>query len=103
MIDYEYYHDQYRHAPRNSASYQKELLEYNSTVLASAFSAWPGSIRRSFTTTYIDGSTVLGSHERPYSVKGQFPKGKGRRKPSAPCEKKIVNKHLFHNLTMIFI
>lgn len=95
MLDYEYYYDQYRRIPRNSGNIQNELLEYNSTASASAFKAWSNSIKRTMTTTYIDGSTLSGLHERPYSVKDSFPKGKGRRKPSIPCEKKIVNKYLF--------
>jgi hypothetical protein len=92
MIDYEYYHDQYRRVPKNPSNIRKELLEYNSTISATAFNAWSNSIKRRMTTTYIDGSTLLSGHERPYTAKDLFPKGKGRRKSLVPCEKKIVNK-----------
>jgi hypothetical protein len=94
MIDYDYYYDQYRRAPRNSATPHRDLVDYHSTVSVSTY-LWPGIIKRPVTTSYIDGSSLLGLNERPYSMNGLFPKGKGLRKPSTPCEKKIVRNSLY--------
>lgn len=91
MADYEFYYEQYRRAPRNSISNQKDLLDFNSTISISTYNIWSMAPKRPLTTTYIDGSALLGLHDRPYSAKGSFPKGKSRRKPCIPCEKKIVN------------
>jgi hypothetical protein len=89
MIDYDYYYNQYRRVPKNSAATQRDLIDYHSTVTVSSY-LWPGIIKRPITTSYIDASKLLGLNERPYSMNGLFPKGKGRPKPSIPCEKKIV-------------
>ena len=94
MIDYEYYYDQYRRMPRSSIANQKDLLDFNSTASNSTYSFWPGTKNRPLSTTYIDGSTLLGSEKRPSSMKDSFPKGKGRRKPTIPSEKKTVSYHL---------
>ncbi len=94
MIDYEYYYEQYRRVPRNSVNTQRDLLDYHSTVFPSTCTVWPASIKRSVTTAYIDGRKLLDLHESPYGMNGSFPKGKSRRKPFTPCEKKIVNKYL---------
>ena len=91
MIDYDYYYDQYRRVPRNSATTQKDLTDYHSTATISTHNMCSGSAKRPVTTSYIDASSMLGLHECPYSVKGLFPKGKNPRKPSATCEKKIVS------------
>jgi hypothetical protein len=103
MFDYEYYYDQYRRVPKTSASAHKDLLDYQSAVSLSGYNVWHGSIKRPVTTTYIDGSTLLGPHECPYHMKGLFPKGKGRRKPSLQCEKKIVNRYSTFNHYINFI
>jgi hypothetical protein len=95
MFDYEYYYDQYRRVPRNSATVYRDLLDYQSAAAVSSYNAWSGSLKRPVTTTYIDGSTLLGLHEHPYSLKGSFPKGRGRKKSSIPREKKIVNISIF--------
>jgi len=94
MIDYEYYYEQYRRVPRNSVNTQRDLLDYHSTVFPSTCTVWPASIKQSLTTAYIDGRKLLDLHESPYGMNGSFPKGKSRRKPFIPCEKKIVNKYL---------
>jgi hypothetical protein len=91
MVDYEYYYDQYRRIPQNSASAQRSLLEYNSTVSTCTYNVWSGTLKQPCRISHIDGSTLLGLHERPYSMKGFFPKGKGLRKRSTSYEKKIVN------------
>ncbi|CAF0803573.1 unnamed protein product [Rotaria sordida] len=98
MNEYEYYYDQYRRLPRNSLAIQRDLADYHSTVCASTYNFWSGIEKRPVTTTYIDGSSLLGLHERPYSMKGLFPKGKSRRKPSVPCEKKINTGDIFMSL-----
>ncbi len=94
MIDYDYYYNQYRRVPRNSTTTHKDLIDYHSTATVSTYNILSGSIKRPVTTNYIDGSTLLGLNERPYSVKGLFPKGKGLRKPCTTCEKKIVNRYI---------
>lgn len=94
-MDYDYYYDQYHRGQRQTSAAYKDLCDYHSTVSFAGYTFCPESIKRPITTTYIDGSTLLGLHERPYSVKDSFPKGKGRRKPSAPCEKKMVNSYIY--------
>jgi hypothetical protein len=91
MIDYDYYYEQYRHVPRNSTTVYKDLADFQSTASSSAYNLWSGQIKRTMTTTYIDGSRLEGINPRPYSMKGSFPKGKGRQKSAIPSEKKIVN------------
>ena len=96
MFDYEYYYEQYRRGPRISAGAQRDLLDYNSTASNSSYQIWTGTKRRPLTTTYIDGSALSGLDKRPSTVKDSFPKGKGRRKPTIPSEKKIVSEHFHH-------
>ena len=98
MIDYEYYFDQYRRVPRNSATTNRDLLEFQSTATYSSYASWARSSRRPLTTTYIDGSTFFGIDHRPMTTKGLFPKGKGRRKPSATSEKRLVRNVLLRIL-----
>lgn len=93
MLDYEYYYEQYRRAPRNSTTVQKDLLDYNSTASNSSYQLWAGTKRRPLTTTYIDGSAFFGLDKHPPNNKDSFPKGKGRRKPTFSCEKKIVGQY----------
>jgi len=94
MIDYEYYYDQYRRAPKISVNQNKDLVDYHSIVSTTNFNVWSGSIKRPMTTSCIDGIRLLGLNERPTcSTNGSFPKGKGRRKPLITAEKKIV-KHV---------
>jgi len=95
MIDYDYYYDQYRRVPRNSATMHRDLLDYHSTGTVPTYNVFSGTIKRPVTTNYIDGSTLLGLNERPYSVKGLFPKGKGLRKPSTSFGRKIVNRYIY--------
>ena len=93
MTEYEYYYDQYRRMPRRPNTPQRDLLDYHSTISASTYNVWPATMRRPLTTTYIDGSILLGLGlgERPCSTKGSFPKGKSRRKPVVQYEKKVVS------------
>lgn len=93
MADYEFFYEQYRRAARSPATPQKELIDYHSTISASTYNAWSGTMKQPVRTTYIDGSALLGLNECPYSMKGLFPKGKSRRKPSTPCERKVVSIH----------
>ncbi|CAF0735566.1 unnamed protein product [Adineta steineri] len=89
MIDYEYYYEQYRRQPTNSTTTQKDLIEYHSTVSTSTNNTWSKITKQPITTTYIDGSKLLNFHGNSYNVNGLFPKGKYRRKPTIPYEKKI--------------
>jgi hypothetical protein len=91
MTEYDYYYDQYRRVPKNSATTHRDLIDYHSTGTLSSYNIWAKSVKRPVTTSFIDGSSMLGLHERPYNVKDLFPKGKNRRKPFTPCEKKIVS------------
>ena len=91
MFDYDYYYEQYRRGSRAAAAAQKDLLDYNSTASNSSYQLWSRTKRRPLTTTYIDGSSFFGQDKRPPSMKDSFPKGKGRRKPTIPCEKKVVS------------
>ena len=98
MIDYEYYYEQYRRVPRNSATTNRDLLDFQSTITLSSFNTWSRSTKRPMTTTYIDGSALMGLRQCPSNIKGLFPKGKGRRKSSVSSEKRrvgvsSVNKH----------
>ncbi|CAF3134025.1 unnamed protein product [Rotaria sp. Silwood2] len=98
MTEYEYYYDQYRRMPRHPSAIQRDLVDYHSTISTATYNMWSTTDKRPITTTYIDGSTLLGLHERQYSMKGLFPKGKSRRKPSVPCEKKINTGDAFMSL-----
>ena len=93
MNEYGYYYEQYRNAPRNSATTQKDLADYHSTASTSTYNIWTGATctKQLVTATCIDGNKLLGLRERPCSIKDSFPKGKSRRKSSIPCEKKIVS------------
>ena len=104
MIDYEYYHEQYRCVPRNSVSIEeRDLVDYHSTLFSSSHNIWSVPTKRPVTTTYIDGSTLLDLHKSPYSMNGLFPKGKCRRKPFIPCEKKTVSIYLKFTHHIMFI
>jgi hypothetical protein len=89
--EYSFYYEPYRRVPMNSATTQRQFVDYSSVDTLSTHSIWPRPLKRSITTTYIDGTTMLGHHERPYSIKDSFPKGKDRRKPIISSEKKKVN------------
>ena len=91
MIDYEYYYEQYRRVPRNSATTNRDLLDFQSTVTLSSYNTWLRSAKRPMTTTYIDGSRLSGLRECPSNTKGLFPKGKGRRKSSVSFGKRTVS------------
>jgi hypothetical protein len=84
------YYEPYRRVPVNSATTQKDLTECDSSVTFSTYSNWPQMLKRTMTTTYIDGTAMLGHYNRPCSMKDSFPKGKGRRKPVSVSEKKMV-------------
>ena len=83
-------HEPYRRVPMNSATTQLEWTEYNSIGTFSANSNWSKSRNPPMTTTYIDGTTMLGQYDRPYSIKDSFPKGKARQKPPHSSEKKVL-------------
>lgn len=91
MVDYEFFFEQYRRVPRNSATTQRDLIEFQSTTTLPTYSTWPRYLRRPLSTTYIDGSTLNGLEQRPSSSKGCFPKSKSIRKASASMEKRPVN------------
>lgn len=91
MIDYEFYFDQYRPVPRNSATTNRDLLDFQSTATYSSYSSWNRTSRRPLTTKYIDGSTFFGGDEQQANIKGLFPRSKGRRKSSANIQKRSVN------------
>ena len=87
--EYDFYYEPYKRVPMNSATTEKNFTESSATF--STYSAWPRSIKRTMTTTYIDATKMLGYSDRPCSMRDSFPKGKNRRKPSHSFEKKMVN------------
>ncbi len=87
--EYNFYYEPYHRVPMNSATTQKDSTECNSMGTYSTSSAWSRSKKRVMTTTYIDGTTVLGQNDSPCSMKDLFPKGKGRQRPLYSSEKKV--------------
>lgn len=87
----DFYEKPYRRVPVNSATTQREYIDHNSTVTVSTYNMWPGPLKRTLTTTYIDGATVLSESDRSLSMKDLFPKGKNRHKSVPPTsEKRMV-------------
>ncbi|CAF1421350.1 unnamed protein product [Rotaria magnacalcarata] len=101
MADYEYYYEQYRRATRSPATPQRDLVDFHSTISSSTYNIWSGVMKRPITTTYIDGNALLGLTERPHTVKGSFPKGKSRRKPTVAIEKKVNTGDTFISLVPV--
>ena len=86
----DFYEVPFRRVPANSATTQKELIDYSSIVTFSTYNIWSKPLKRTMTTTYIDGARILGNHDCSYDMRDIFPKGKNRPKPLKSAEKKVV-------------
>lgn len=101
MVEYDFYFDQYRRVPRNSATTNRDLLEFQSQTTLSTLNTWSRYVRRPLSTTYIDGSTLMGLEARPSNIKDSFPKSKSIRKASASNEKRQVKQNVLLSCSSI--
>lgn len=88
--DYDFHYETYRRVPMNSATTQKDITDFNSIGTYSTYSTSSRSNKPIMTTTYIDGTTMLGQYDRSCNMNDLFPKGRGRQKPIDSSEKKVL-------------
>ncbi|CAF0999536.1 unnamed protein product [Rotaria sordida] len=96
--DTDYYDTSFRRVPMNSATTQKDYIDHNSTFTSSTYNMWPGTLKRTMTTTYIDGTSMLGYNNRSYNMKDLFPKGKSLQRPLNSSEKKMNGRNAYMSL-----
>ncbi|CAF5055536.1 unnamed protein product, partial [Rotaria socialis] len=75
------YEASFRRVPMNSATTQKDIIDFTSVATSSTYNLWGKPLKRAVSTKNIDGNTIFGRFDRSNIVKDLFPKGRSLQRP----------------------
>ncbi|CAF2092701.1 unnamed protein product [Rotaria magnacalcarata] len=85
----DFYEASFRRVPMNSATTQKDIIDFTSIATSSTYNLWGKPLKRAVSTKNIDGNTIFGRFDRSNIVKDLFPRGRSLQRPINSADTKM--------------